>query len=333
MGTELLEQVREIGVGVKETLKKQEALEKKQEAIEVRLSDIEKWAPRKTGLGGVTLPGLADEKKPFSFAKAFAGAAYQSKGQDIWDSIDAGFEREVLQQATKKSIDTGTGGSGGGLVVPQEYTNQIIPLLRAKTAVIKAGATVLEGLSGSPVAIPKQTGAGQAYWLGQNASIPTGDATFGQVQMTPHVMAARVQYSNLLNILSNPSIEELIRNDFARIAALELDRVALRGSGSSNQPLGIVNIAGIQTLPIGTNGGTYTFDVASQALALLDSANALGEKVGFVTHPKVSWKMRRERIPQFSGDAGGAYVTLPIISDAKLNEMLGYPMFTTTQLP
>lgn len=192
---------------------------------------------------------------------------------------------------------------------------------------------MLDNLSGSPIQIPKQLSASSVYWIGQNATLTASDATFGQVQLTPKVMGMRCQFSNLLNILSNPAIENLIRNDMARVAALELDRVALRGSGASNQPLGIVNTGGIGSLAIGTNGGIYDWDFAAQALAALDTADALGERVGFVAHPNVAWKMKRQRIPQFSGDSGGAYVSLPIISDAQLSAMLGYGMYTTTQLP
>jgi HK97 family phage major capsid protein len=283
---------------------------------------------------GVDLPGLEAEKSAFSLVKAMVGASLQAMGQsNAW--VNAGFEKEVLDQTTKKAMDTGTAGAGGGYVVPVQYSNEIIQLLRAKARVIQAGATVLDGLVGSPVMVPKQTASGTVYWIGQNpgGGITLSDGTFGNVQMTPKTMAMRTQFSNLLNILSNPRMEQLMREDFAKVSALELDRVALRGSGSSNQPLGVNGVAGLQSLAIGTNGGTYTFDTAAQAMMLLDSANALDGKLGFITHPRAHWKMRRERIPQFSGDTAGAYVVPPIISSSLLNDMLGAPMFSTTQLP
>lgn len=295
-------------------------------AIETYLKD------RKAGLG-VSLPGVKEEKQSFSFAKAVAGAYYQAHGQPhMWDQIGAGFEKEVLTQATKKALDSGTGGSGGGYLVPQEYVADIIELLRAETTVIRAGATVLDGLSGSPVRIPKQTGSGTVYWVGQNANLTAADATFGEVQLTPKTMAMRMQFSNLLNVLNNPAIEQLIRNDFALAAALELDRVALRGSGSSNQPLGIANVVGINTFAIGTNGGDYLRTHALKHMGTVEDDNALRGKLAFITNPKARRVLMNERVAQYSGDTGGAYVIEPI-SPAQLEQRLGYPMLTTTQIP
>lgn len=301
--------------------------------LDGRIVEIEKYLlERKAGVG-VSLPGVNEGKQKFSFAKAMVGTYFQSVGQShMWKDIKGEFELEVLSQATKKALDTGTSGSGGGYVIPQEYVAEIIELLRAKTTVIQAGATVLEGLNGSPVRIPKQTGAGTVYWVGQNSTVTASDATFGEVQLTPKTMAMRTQFSNLLNILSNPAIETLIRNDFAKQAALELDRVALRGSGSSNQPTGIVNISGIGSYAIGTNGGDYTRQDALKHMGVVDDANALDGKLGFITNPKVRRVLMNERIAQYSGQTSGAYTMLPI-SLEQLKNMLGYDMFTSTQIP
>ncbi len=49
-------------------------------------------------------------------------------------------------------------------------------------------------------------------------------------------------------------IIDLSRNDLARVIALELDRVAIYGTGSSNQPLGLTNTTGIGSQTITTFG-------------------------------------------------------------------------------
>ena len=63
-----------------------------------------------------------------------------------------------------------------------------------------------------------------------------------------------------MRLQSTPQIEEVIRSGFVSIMAQEIDRVALAGSGSSNQPTGILNQAGIGSVAIGTNGGAITMD-------------------------------------------------------------------------
>ena len=151
-------------------------------------------------------------------------------------------EGTLIQESTKKAMDSGTGGAGGGFVIPQQWWAQFIEALRARLTVVAAGATIMENLSGIPVSIPKQLSSSSVSWIGQNSTIPLSDATLGQVLLTPKTMAIRTQFSNLLGMLSTPGTEQIVRRDFQKVAALELDRVALRGLGVSGQPLGLNEI-------------------------------------------------------------------------------------------
>src|SRR5690348_4646785 len=98
--------LKEIGDGVKGMLKSQAALESRVGSIEDYLND-------KKNLGGISLPGLKEEKSKFSFMKACAAVGLRAMGQtDAFEKLGAGFELEVLSQTTRKALDTGTGGSG-----------------------------------------------------------------------------------------------------------------------------------------------------------------------------------------------------------------------------
>ena len=123
------------------------------------------------------IPGLEEEKKEFSFFKAFYAIRHNQ-----WD--DAGFEKEVFDAARKKAMSLGT-GSAGGYIVPEIYMAEIIELLQAEAVVIRMGATVLSGLVGSPVYIPRQSAGATAYWVGENSDITASDLTLEQVSMTP----------------------------------------------------------------------------------------------------------------------------------------------------
>src|SRR5688572_118395 len=93
-----------------------------QKRTDQRIDAVEQYLTERKGQGlGVSLPGVNAGKEKFSFAKAIAGISHQAMGQNAWVKIGAGFEKEVLDQATKKALDTGTGGAGGGWVVPVEY--------------------------------------------------------------------------------------------------------------------------------------------------------------------------------------------------------------------
>lgn len=322
--TEIMQQVK---TGVEGIMSEQRLLEK-------RLSDIEQAAGQARRKNFGSLPGV--EHYPFSFGKAFlADSAMRSGQAHLIKEWGVGHELEVMQQASKisaKALDTGTAGGGGGFTVPAEVMAEIIEMMRAAAPVVQLGVTVLDGLKGSPVILSKQLAAGSIQWMAQNGTINKSDAAFGLVQLIPKIAAMRCTFSNLLGILSNPKIEDLIRRDIARVLAIEVDRIILEGLGSSNQPQGIANMTGIQTFSVGTNGGQVGWDELTDILGKLEDQNVPGKKLGIAWHPKVKRVLKKQKTLQYSGDPKGAYTVAPFMSDAKLQETLGIPFASTTQI-
>lgn len=287
---------------------KVKALEKRIEYLEEQLK---KWK----------VPGLEEEmaKRDFSLAKALRGIAFGD-----WEGAE--FEKEVIFETTKrKDLAAGT-PSAGGYLVPTQYIPQLIEMLRAEAVVIRAGATVLDGLSGSPVEIPKQTGGATVYWVGENTAITPSDAGFGQIQLTPKTVAALMKVSNRLIRLANPSIETVIRRDFAQAVALEIDIQALRGDGVGGKPTGVANITGINTVEIGTDGGDFTFDHAIDMEFALMEKNALKGSLAFITHPAVIRKLSKMK-------ATGTGDYMRWVEALKDGKLVGYNYYTTTQIP
>ena len=308
------------GIAVEEKLKRLDAIE----GLEARLEVFETAAKQKHSKL-VDLPGVDEGKEDFSFLKAFNGIVNK-------DWSEAGFEKEVFDQTRKKALNTGN-GTQGGYIVPNQYIAEIIELLRAESVVMGMGATVLSGLYGSPVEIPKQTGGATGYWVGENEAITESEQTFGQLNLAPKQVAAMVKMSNRFMNLSDPSGEAMVRRDLAQVIALKIDLAALRGSGSSNMPMGIANTPGIGTAALGTNGGVFDWDAAQRMEGTLEDANALRGQLGYVTNPKIKRLLKRIRIPQFSGQTDGEYVFNPVMTDAQLDAQLGQVLRGTTQLP
>ena len=296
-------------------------------ALEHRINEIEKFQKDlEAKIAATRIPGVADEtkKQKFSIFKVIYGVV-------TGDWKNAGFEREVMEAAREKAMSTGT-GSAGGYIVPAEQITDIIEMLYANSVVIQSGASVMSNLSGSPVEMPKQTGGATAYWVAENSAITASDLTLGQLTMTPKQVAALVKLSNRLIKLSNPSAEALVRTDIAIALSLAIDLAALRGTGSSNQPTGIANTSGINTVAIGTNGGTPTFDHLLDMEGTLEDTNALRGTLGYVMHPKVKRVLKKTKVAQYSGQTDGQYVILPM-SDQNLRDIIGYNFQTTTQIP
>lgn len=288
--------------------------------LEERIKELEKLAtPRR-----VDLPGLEDEKTKFSFFKA----VWAIKTHD-W--ANAGFEKEVFDNTRKRAMAMGSGPSGG-YVVPTIYIAELIELLRAEAVVAAMGATVLANLQGSPVQIPRQSAGATGYWIAENAAITASDLTLEQLSLTPKKVGAMVKLSNSLIKLSNPSAEELVRRDIASAIALQIDLKALRGTGSASQPTGINTTSNINTVAIGTNGGTLTWDTLLDMEYALAEDNALKGKLGYVFHPALRRKLMKQKVAQYSGDSGGEYVMSPL-TEALFQTWLGYPYKQTTQIP
>lgn len=308
----------------------------KQHEQEARLTGIEGYIKERKGTGlGLLLPGASQGKRKVDIVKVALAQTLMKEGRkDAWDLVGGTYEKDVVEQATRKAIDSGTAGSGGGFVIPSEYlSEEFIETLRANSVLFRAGATELRDLTGKPVRIPRQIASGSVYWIGENSTINLSDPSFGAVDLTPKTMAMRNQYSRLMDILANPKALDLIQRDMAKAAALELDRAGLRGSGTSNQPTGIVNVSGIGSYAIGTNGGSLSVDDLYGMIGVLEDANAMSGKVALITHPKALRKLKKQRIAQFSGDTGGEYVVQPLLTDDALSKAIGLPCLTTTQIP
>jgi HK97 family phage major capsid protein len=291
----------------------------------------------------VGVPGSEEKNdgRDFSFIRAargilyndWRGAEYEREVFALTDYQAYGISKEEREdQARKREMSTSNDQLGGYLVPTQVLSNFFIELLRPNIVVEAMGATVLDNLTGAPVEIPAQIGGADAFWTGENQSITDSDVTVGQIALNPRQVSALVKMSSRLQRLSVPAAEPMVRQDMARAIAEAIDLAALRGSGASGEPIGIANTVGINTVAIGTDGGAFDFTVADNMRQALAVDDALRGKLGYVMHPSVSGKMRRERIAQFSGQLDGAYVMLPM-SDAELGDRLGFKWLETTQIP
>ena len=221
--------------------------------------------------------GLSDkETRSFSFVKALN---YLSNQGDVQARRDAAFEIEVGEAAAKKyerssngivipnevlrrDLVVGTPTAGGDLVDDVLLAGSFIDLLRNRLSIAQAGATMLTGLQGN-VSIPRQTSASTAYWVGENSSPTESQQAIDQVNMTPKTVGAFVDYSRRLLLQSSIDVEGMIRNDLARVIALEIDRAAVYGTGSSNQPQGLTNVSGIGSETL-TSFGTFAEYIAME---------------------------------------------------------------------
>jgi HK97 family phage major capsid protein/HK97 family phage prohead protease len=231
--------------------------------------------------------GLSEkESRSFSFLRAIN---YLSNPTDRSAREAAAFEIEaseaaatklgrqsrgitVPQEVLRRDLNVGAATAGGNLVATELDAGSFIDLLRNASALDQAGATVLTGLTGN-VAIPRQSGAATAYWVAESGSPTESQQTVDQVSLVPRTVAAYTDFSRRLMIQSSIDVENMVRNDLARVIALKIDAAGLYGTGASNEPLGLKFTTGIGTEDFAADAPTFAEVVALESDVA--TANAL----------------------------------------------------------
>ena len=143
--------------------------------------------------------------------------------------------------------------STGGITVPDITLARFIDKLRAATVVFRAGAQTVP-LTSDVTKIAKLTGDPTVAWRDENDEINAADPTFTGVQFTPRSIAALVKISREL-VEDSINVEAMLERAFAQSMAVELDRVALLGTGSAPEPRGIANTQDVGSV---SGGGALT---------------------------------------------------------------------------
>jgi HK97 family phage major capsid protein len=201
-----------------------------------------------------------------------------------------------------RDLVVGTPSAGGNLVATEVHREKLIDLLRPASAVVAAGATVLTGLTGN-FAVPRMSGGTQIQWVAENTAPTEGAPTFDvPVSMSPKTAGGFVDIGRRLMLQTGGDTSRLISNDLIAGIGTIIDVAALNGSGSGNQPRGILNTAGIGSVAGGANGAAPVYDNVVDLEAAVANQNTLLEQPGFVTNSRVRSKL--EKTQMFGGTNG-----------------------------
>ena len=176
-----------------------------------------------------------------------------------------------------------TNADGG--YAKSEMAPRYIDGLKERMAVVKLGATVLSDLVGSLPLV----GAGSmtAQGLAEGASASVSKPTFARVTMTPHRNAIIGAFSKDLLRQTSIDVEQIVWNKIQQAHAELLESAAIAGTGSSNQPTGILSTSGIGSVAIGTNGGPITWAKVVELETKVNAANGNRGKLAYLTNAKV----------------------------------------------
>lgn len=245
----------------------------------------------------------------YNAEKAREGVAARRGGVLVPSSL---FEQRTTQTTTTQSN-----------IVPDDFrADQFIGLFRNSMVMRSLGARVLSGLRGD-VVIPRQTASSSAYWVAEGDSLTESNPTFDTIKLSPKHVGALASMSRQLLQQANPSIEQLIRDDFVSVIGLAIDKAMLHGLAANDEPVGILNTSGIQT------GSLATLDWEA-VIALLEKL-ALENMTpnAMVTHPAVATLLRTTLKDSVAGAEylmqGGTVAGIPANVTNQLEAKTGTP--------
>jgi HK97 family phage major capsid protein len=255
------------------------------------------------------------------------------------ESIQAYGENHPVTRALITSA-----GASGGFIVPPDYMNEIIELLRPMAVVRGAGPRVIPMPRGT-MTLPGQASAATASYGSEQAKIASSQQTLNQIVASYKKLTALVPVSNDMMRYADPAVDAFVRDDLVKVLALREDLAFLIGDGTADTPRGFLSFAngyatsaGVfsttadSTAAVGGNfiTSTETFTLATVASELggavnkLDTANVPDLKRCWFMHPRSFNYLYNVQ------NSLGVYVYRDELNKGTL---LGYPFKKTTQIP
>lgn len=218
--------------------------------------------------------------------------------------------------------------TAGGALVPDEYVAELIELKRSRSVVRAAGARVVPMRNGS-MTLPKQTGSGTATYVGENSNITKSEQTFGNIQLVAHKLASLTPMSNDLLRESDPSADQIVRDDLAQIQALREDLAFIRDDGTSNTPKGIkFRIPAAHIFDRTQAGATSTLaEITSDLFKLIEKVE--GSNVSLLSAGWLMTSRTKSGLMRLR-DGNGNFA---FMEEMKGGNLLGWPFHITNQIP
>lgn len=262
--------------------------------------------------GGAPLEGVEKEMHQQAVAEARAAG----------ETVHGVGIPQVLLSRRDNSITMPTQPEDGSAVMIQNEIRPIIDLARPRTVLRELGATFLTGLTGN-IGVPALASGAVSTWKAEVAELDKSNQKFDDAEMKPHRLGTYALRSRQFLIQTSPSVEALLRQDLENSIAQALEIAAINGTGTNNQPLGLLNTADVNALVLGTNGGAPTRDMLVLLEALVEGSNINTTTLGYLLNVATKAKLKMTKVDEGSG---------AFLLDSN-NEVNGHPYRVTTNVP
>lgn len=313
------------------------------EALDTEIRRAEKMEELARVAGAPKSESEETEIRNFSFTKLI---------REVGNNQLSGLEKEMIEESAKEARALGISPSGiylsnsvmdikmresrtmtagsataGGNFIPLEKVG-FFDALYAKTVLDQLGATKLTGLSANVDLTGFSSGVSVA-WAAETADAASGDPVTAARQLRPSRIAGYSDISKQLLLQNNQSIDQEIIASFIKALAVAIEAAAINGSGSSNQPLGLLGTSGINSVAMGTNGAVPSLAKVLELVAAVENANA-GMDGKFLINPKLVAKLKQTEI---SSGSGAMIMSYMAYFNGLADQIDGKPVYSTTNVP
>ncbi|CAG2144452.1 hypothetical protein LMG31506_03008 [Cupriavidus yeoncheonensis] len=211
-------------------------------------------------------PSNAQARKEAAFEIECSRAAADAYGKEAKGIL---VPADVLGRAF--STTTPSGAPGSNIVATELASGSFIEMLRKKSWVLKR-ARKLAGLVGN-LDIPRQKSGTAAYWVGEGNAPTASEIGVDKINLNPKTLAAYSDITRRMLMQATPDAEALTRDDLLKSMSLEIDRAAIYGSGSGNQPKGLKAYTGINGVDFAATNPTFAELVQMETEISADNAD------------------------------------------------------------
>ena len=175
-------------------------------------------------------------------------------------------------------------GPAGGFIVPPDYMNDIIELLRPAAVVRGSNPRVIPMPRGT-MTLPGQASPATATYGSEGSQVASSQQTLRQIVASFKKLTALVPISNDLMRYADPAIDAMVRDDLVEVIALREDLAFLLGDGTQAAPMGFTGFANACVVSQGGTAGVWSTTADSTAAVNGSAGNPLlGQNGGnFIT--------------------------------------------------
>jgi HK97 family phage major capsid protein len=267
--------------------------------------------------------------KGFGVAR-FALGVVMAKGGAGMSGAAAFIERRFGDKVVARALNT-AGVATGGALIPQDFANELIELLRAETVIRKLNPVRIPMPLGN-LTIPRLAGGATAGFQGELDDMTASQETFDDLQLNAKKLTALVPVSNDLIRRAPIGVEAIVRDDLIQTVGRREDLADMLGDGSGGSVIGLLNLCAAASKI------TYPVFAATDNATVFNAVNALVVTLKLLLKQNMSRMIRPAWImapgtESFLSGLINQFGNFPYKEEMMAGKLEGVPYAVSQQLP